>query len=70
MKLMLMSAAPAALAGAAAAQEARADGAVPDARLTAPLSPPARGEINVAFLISDGAEVVDFSCPWGVLNMC
>ena len=41
---------------------------VPDARLTAPLAPPASGEIRVAFLLSPGAEVVDFAGPWGVFE--
>ncbi|MDG4827453.1 DJ-1/PfpI family protein [Asanoa sp. WMMD1127] len=39
---------------------------VPDARLTAPLDPPATGDITVAFLISPDAELVDFAGPWGV----
>lgn len=43
-------------------------GTVPDARLTAPLKLPASGEINVAFLISADAEVVDFAGPWGVFD--
>ncbi|MEQ1591708.1 MAG: DJ-1/PfpI family protein [Thiobacillaceae bacterium] len=41
---------------------------VPDARQTAPLTVPASGEIKVAFLISPGAEVVDFAGPWGVFE--
>ena len=41
---------------------------VPDARLTAPLTLPASGEIKVAFLISPDAEVVDFAGPWGVFE--
>lgn len=40
----------------------------PDARLTAPLEPPASGTIVVAFLLSPGAEVVDFTGPWGVFD--
>ena len=43
-------------------------GMVPDARLTAPLTLPASGEIKVAFLISADAEVVDFAGPWGVFD--
>jgi len=43
-------------------------GPVPDARLTAPLAVPASGEIRVAFLLSAGAEVVDFAGPWGVFE--
>ncbi len=41
---------------------------VPDGHLTAPLKVPASGTINVAFLISSGAEVVDFAGPWGVFE--
>lgn len=41
---------------------------VPDARQTAPLPMPASGEIKVAFLISPGAEIVDFAGPWGVFE--
>ena len=41
---------------------------VPDARHTAPLDPPESGTITVAFLISPGAEVVDFAGPWGVFD--
>ncbi|MGX6607744.1 DJ-1/PfpI family protein [Micromonosporaceae bacterium Da 78-11] len=41
---------------------------VPDARLTAPLDPPASGTITVAFLLSPQAELVDFSGPWGVFE--
>jgi putative intracellular protease/amidase len=42
--------------------------AVPDARTTAPLDVPAAGVINAGFLISKGAEIVDFGGPWGVLE--
>lgn len=67
--LLLVSAILLALAGRASAAEASPDaGAVPDARLTAPLEVPASGEIRVAFLISPGAEVVDFTGPWGVFD--
>jgi putative intracellular protease/amidase/YHS domain-containing protein len=44
------------------------DGAIPDAHLTAPLTPPVGREIRVAFLLSPGAEVVDFTGPWGVFE--
>lgn len=58
-----------AVAGHASAAEASPVAvAVPDARLTAPLTVPANGEIRVAFLISSGAEVVDFAGPWGVFE--
>jgi transcriptional regulator GlxA family with amidase domain/YHS domain-containing protein len=68
MQALLVSAAPPALAGRASADEPQNAGAVPDARLTAPLTVPASGDINVAFLVSEGAEVVDFSGPWGVFE--
>jgi transcriptional regulator GlxA family with amidase domain len=38
----------------------------PDARR--PLAPPASGPIDVAFLISDGATVIDFTGPWEVFQ--
>lgn len=41
---------------------------VPDASQTAPLRAPAKGDIKVAFLISPGAEIVDFGGPWGVFE--
>ncbi|MFG1608061.1 ATP-binding cassette domain-containing protein [Actinoplanes sp. NPDC049265] len=44
------------------------DEPVPDARLTAPLDPPATGAITVAFLLSSQAELVDFAGPWGVFE--
>ena len=34
----------------------------------APLSVPADGKVPVAFLLSPGAEVVDFAGPWGVFE--
>src|SRR4029077_16172871 len=43
---------------------ARGDGqAVPN-----PLQPPAQGSIPVAFLISDGAVLIDFIGPWEVFG--
>ena len=33
-----------------------------------PLKPPAQGSIPVAFLISDGAQVIDFTGPWEVFQ--
>ncbi|MFI7220239.1 DJ-1/PfpI family protein [Micromonospora maritima] len=41
---------------------------VPDGRLTAPLDPPATGDITVAFLIAPGTELVDLAGPWGVFE--
>lgn len=60
---------PALLRGRARAADAPPPGAaVPDARLTAPLTPPASGRIRVAFVISADAEVVDVTGPWGVFE--
>lgn len=42
--------------------------AVPDAHETAPLKVPVGGVIQVAFLISADAELVDFAGPWGVFE--
>ncbi len=35
---------------------------------TNPLKPPAQGTIPVAFLISEGAQVIDFTGPWEVFQ--
>jgi putative intracellular protease/amidase/YHS domain-containing protein len=35
---------------------------------TNPLKPPAKGSIPVAFLISEGAQVIDFTGPWEVFQ--
>jgi putative intracellular protease/amidase/YHS domain-containing protein len=35
---------------------------------TSPLKPPLQGSIPVAFLISDGAQVIDFAGPWEVFQ--
>lgn len=69
MKLTLV-AAPLALSHrtVAAADESKDAEAVPDARISAPLSVPASGEIRVAFLISADAQVVDFAGPWGAFE--
>jgi hypothetical protein len=37
-------------------------------RQTRPLKPPAMGKINVAFLISHGADVMDIAGPWEVFS--
>lgn len=34
-----------------------------------PLNPPAKGSIPVAFVLSEGAVVIDFCGPWAVLEM-
>jgi len=63
---------PAALATSVRAQQPsrmKEDlGAIPDGRITAPLEVPGAGFINAAFLISPGAEIVDFGGPWGVFE--
>ena len=38
------------------------------ARQARPLKPPAMGNINVAFLISQGADVMDIAGPWEVFS--
>ena len=35
---------------------------------SSPLKPPAQGSIPVAFLVSEGAVVIDFCGPWAVFN--
>jgi len=71
MKYTLVSTAAAAalrrpvLAAETAQTEANA---VPDAHLTNPLTVPADGNIKVAFLISTGAVVIDFTGPWAVFE--
>jgi len=35
---------------------------------TNPLKPPAQGSIPVAFLISEGAQMIDFAGPWEVFQ--
>lgn len=44
------------------------EGAVPDATPLNPLTPPADAPIPVAFLISEGAVVIDFCGPWEVFE--
>src|SRR5208283_4963651 len=53
-----------------ASNGALASGADKDQRVTKPnpLAPPAKGPIPVAFLISDGAVVIDFCGPWEVFQ--
>ncbi len=52
-----------AAASALGSTEAARSSAVPN-----PLKPPAEGSIPVAFLISDGAVVIDFCGPWEVFQ--
>src|SRR6266481_1275825 len=40
----------------------------PSAVKTNPLKPPAQGSIPVAFLISEGAQMIDFAGPWEVFQ--
>ena len=62
----------AALPGAAMAEpspESQLDaGAAQPAAAPNPLRPPAEGSIPVAFLISDGAVLIDFAGPWEVFG--
>ena len=64
----LAAAVPAARAVEAGSTGNEEGAPVPDGHLTSPLAPPAGRDIRVAFLISEGAEVVDFSGPWGVFE--
>lgn len=68
--LAAAAAAVAPIARASTAERADAAGSapVPDGHLTAPLTAPVGRDIRVAFLISEGAEVVDFTGPWGVFE--
>ncbi len=43
-------------------------GGAGDAARSNPLKPPAEGSIPVAFLISDGAVIIDFCGPWEVFQ--
>jgi transcriptional regulator GlxA family with amidase domain len=47
-----------------AGRAARAQEAASLTMQTMPLKPPARGPINVAFVISEGADVMDIAGPW------
>lgn len=61
---------PAAALGRLSAAAASAGDAAGDspAAVSNPLRPPAKGTIPVAFLISEGAVVIDFAGPWEVFN--
>jgi len=63
----LLASAGAAAAPTAAADAAHAKGKHPEARPN-PLTPPAHGSIPVAFLLSEGAVVIDFCGPWEVFQ--
>jgi transcriptional regulator GlxA family with amidase domain len=43
-------------------------GAHSESKPAKPLTAPAKGKIPVAFLISDGAQVIDFTGPWEVFQ--
>ena len=66
----------AAAAGVIAAIRSSSMGAAPGttkaatsaSRGPAPLKPPAKGSVPVAFLISDGAVIIDFCGPWEVFH--
>jgi transcriptional regulator GlxA family with amidase domain len=51
-----------------AATELRSTDTARSSAVTHPLRPPAEGSIPVAFLISDGAVVIDFCGPWEVFQ--
>src|SRR5271156_3346036 len=53
---------------AAPAQQSGAKKVSGAAAVSNPLKPPAEGSIPVAFLISDGAVVIDFAGPWEVFE--
>jgi len=55
-------------ANAAPAETAGSSGDNQKAVTTNPLKPPAKGDIPVAFIISDGAVVIDFCGPWEVFR--
>lgn len=61
-----LSLAAARLAGAE--QPSGGDNLLKSAVALSPLKPPASGPINVAFVISKGAVVIDFAGPWEVFQ--
>jgi len=50
------------------ATSARSDNLKTPAAILNPLKPPAEGSIPVAFLISEGAVLLDFAGPWEVFR--
>src|SRR5260370_16202589 len=55
--------------GAASFTDQNASGQDSNAAAPAqPLKPPANGNINIAFIISDGADVMDIAGPWEVFS--
>ncbi len=63
----LMAALPASARRALAAS-LHTDGGATATKSVIPLKPPAQGSIPVAFLLSDGAVVIDFCGPWEVFQ--
>jgi transcriptional regulator GlxA family with amidase domain len=65
----IMGAVPALLVKALKVPSAGTESAAGDApRAEAPLQPPSAGAIPVAFLVSEGAVVIDFCGPWEVFQ--
>lgn len=52
----------------ATAALAATDGVHATSDSSRPLEPPTNGKISVAFLISEGAQVIDFAGPWEVFQ--
>jgi transcriptional regulator GlxA family with amidase domain len=65
LKMTVASTAMAAMAATATTAAAAVRAASDPAR---PLTPPAKGNIPVAFLVSAGAQVIDFAGPWEVFQ--
>jgi len=54
--------------GATVGTGADAKGSRPASAVASPLKPPAQGSVPVAFLVSEGAVVIDFCGPWEVFQ--
>lgn len=65
-EILKMTMASTAMAAMAATVTAAPDRAASDP--ARPLTPPAKGNIPVAFLVSEGAQVIDFAGPWEVFQ--
>jgi transcriptional regulator GlxA family with amidase domain/YHS domain-containing protein len=67
--LQLTAALGLAAAGARSAEPAASKGpSTPSPDSVSPLTPPADGRIPVAFVLSQGAQVIDFAGPWEVFD--
>ena len=64
--LLALSAVAQVLAASSAAEIAKPEDTA--AAKAAPIKPPAQGSIPVAFLISEGAVIIDFTGPWEVFQ--